>query len=175
MERRKTRAQGPQAASGEFLRARPMSEPVRKEPEGPLVLDFTEFDEIYRRQTSRPPDPSYGEKEPDTARYTYITSIGQLRALLDSAVAFVREGAAEFDSAAFAARISSFGMCTRDKDEPYPYYFIEDDLGRQFRLYVEPAGNISSKMVQQEKRVVLDMGGKMAYLFPVAFQNDERR
>jgi hypothetical protein len=172
MERKaKGRSESPLGASGEFLRARPMSEPVRKTHDGGmLVLDFTEFDDSQRRDASRPP-PGYNEEEPDTARYSYINSVPELRRMLQGAVAFSRT---DFDAAAFAERITAIGMCTRDGEEEHPYYTIEDTVGMQFRLYIDPLGKVSSAKVQQEKRVVLDFGGRMGYLFPLAFQDEER-
>ncbi|HSB47288.1 MAG TPA: hypothetical protein VLD37_04680 [Candidatus Bilamarchaeum sp.] len=161
-------------ASGEFRRAGTLSEPVRKDAlrEEPLVLDMKEFEEeVFRRETGRPP-PGYDEEEPDTARYTYITDLEQLKALFRGAVAFSRGG--DFDPAGFAEKIVTLDMCTRDRDEPHYYYFLEDKSGNQYRLYMEPQGTIDSRHVRPEERVVLDFGGRTGYLFPLAFQSDER-
>ncbi len=160
------------SASGEFVKARPMSEPVRKAAgHVPLELDWTEFDEDpTKKATVRP--PAFGEAEPETARYQYITGLGQLKALLREAVSLSRQ----FDAAAFAERAAALGMCTRDRDEPHLYYFIEDKLGNQFRLYVDPDGVVSSGAVVHERRVALDLGnGHIGYLYPLAFQGEERR
>lgn len=154
-----------------------MSEPVRKgaEPQ-PLVLDWSEFEGESNKATARPPPGRDSDSfEPPTARYDYITSIEQLKALLRRAVCPGRE-AAGFDPAAFADRISVVGMCTREREEPHLYYFIEDKLGNQYRLYMDPEGAVSDRKLDLGKKVVLDFGnGRTGYLFPLAFQGEERR
>ncbi len=175
MEWRKKPLQAPEASSassGEFVKARPMSEPVRKAASHvPLELDWSEFDEDpTKKATVRP--PAFDETEPETARYQYITSLGQLKDLFNGAVSLTRR----FDAAAFADRAAVLGMCTRDRDEPHLYYFIEDKLGNQFRLYVDPDGAVSSGQVRHDRRVALDLGnGHIGYLYPLAFQGEDRR
>ncbi len=157
-------------ASGEFARAKRLSEPVPIGKVEPLVLDFEEFEASFR-QTYRPP-PGYAGEEPDTERFRYITGLPQLKALLRSAVAFRHDGG-EFDPASFAERIVSMDMCTRDKDEPHPYYFISDDVGNLYRLYMDPPRVVSSRRVDLSRRTVIDFGDRTGYLYPMAFQSGD--
>ncbi len=164
----------PDPASGEFLRAKRKSEPVPIGKVEPLVLDFSEFDEeAATRKASRPAAAEMSPNESDTARYSYITNLAQLKAMIARSFAFSRDDEA-FDPSAFAEKLVSVGMCTRDKDEPHAYYFLEDRLGNQFRLYMDPAGPVQSRHVDLSRRTIFYFGDQIGHMFPLAFQSDER-
>ncbi len=166
MERKSGKRPDPQqtSASGEFARPRPMSEPVRKEG---LVLDFSDLEPTTRKALT--PVPDREPEEPDTARYSYIRNLTELQAMMRSSFAFCRHDEG-FDPSVFADRLISLDMCTREREEPHAFYFLEDSLGNQYRLYLDPAGPIRSRSIDHERRVVFYFGDSEGHMFPLAFQ-----
>lgn len=120
-----------------------------------LELDLAEFE----------------EREVPTKRKRTMDNIEELRTKLRRALAF--SATEKFEPAEFAESIIFMSKPTYEMDQPNMYYVLEDKLGNQFRLYVDPQGKLG-ECVDISKRVVLEMEGELGYLFRVSVENDPR-